>query len=191
MKATARLRQHLIELAELESPADHCDGRLTRILCWKILQLEYDLDHGPNDDEVPCPTFKKVYDMCVGLGYPTRYQNGDPLLPEWKLYCPRRALKSSVKKKKKSNGFVHWEASLCPHDYIMFFPFLRPAEAFVISGPKLDMFPPEEPLMPMPLPLFDVPDVPAPKRRNVLGWNTQKSVGPGKRTSELCGMIPR
>lgn len=58
MKATARLRQHLSELAELESAPDRCDGRLTRILCWKILQLEYDLDNGPNDEEVPCPTFK-------------------------------------------------------------------------------------------------------------------------------------
>ena len=65
-------------------PAEDSDRQAVMLYTWRYLDLEKELEHGPDAEPAKAPTMKQAFEICSGFGWPTTTRSGVPLFPEWK-----------------------------------------------------------------------------------------------------------
>lgn len=189
IKAQAKLRALVIRMWHHDLPAEESDRQAALLYTWRYLDLEQELEHGPDAECAKAPTMKKVFEICSGFGWPTTRPSGDPLFPEWK----KTAAPASIVKRRRRDLSVSWGSLPTIHPWNWFvFPEIK-YDPVVVVGQRLDLFADHSPSHLVPAPLTPVPvapvaPVPAAPLAPINRWShVPKAMGKEQRRSVLLG----
>lgn len=217
IKAQTKLRGLVIRMRECDLPADESDRQAAKLYAWRMLDLEQELEHGPDAEPVKAPNMKQVFDICSGFDWPTTRVSGAPLFPEWKKTAgpkpkpkpkpaPKPAPVSALKKGKRDVS-VHWVGVGELYSYSAFrwteFPEIfrdpvvivdRPLDLFADHTPSRLIPAPLEPLAPLAPLATHVPFARTDRwsiRPKIMGKEQRRSVLLGKETQPTATALPR
>jgi hypothetical protein len=197
-------------MRERDQPAEDSDRQAALLYAWQYLDLEKELEVGPDAESIKAPNMRQVFEICAGFHWPTTRRDGTPLFPEWK----KTAAPVSVVKRRRRELSVRWGSlpTIHPWNWFVFPPVLY--DPVVIVGDRLDLFADHSPshLVPAPLnvapvsvapvsvapvPVAPVPVAPlAPTNRwskvpKTMGKEQRRSVLLGKENQPFATALPR